>query len=74
MQEDSSDPENISTVGPWPLFLKTQSTKNTPVKKRNGKHHFLIEQMGKVSQWLVMVGGWLIIHSPTRNVLELLYC
>lgn len=31
----------------WSPFLNTQSIKS--MKKRDGRHHFLTEQMGKVS-------------------------
>lgn len=66
-QENSRDPEKLWTVGPWPLFLKTQSIKDTPVKKRNGKHHFLTEQMGKLSHWLVTGVGMVNYSPPNRK-------
>lgn len=52
----------------WFLFLNTQSIKS--MKKRDHKHHFLTEQMGKVSHKGMRAE---LVTVPPSSVSELLY-
>lgn len=74
-QENSRDPEKLWTVEPWPLFLKTQRIKDTPVKRKKWKTSFSDWRDGKTESLAGEGGwGWLIIPHPTRNGLAPFYC